>query len=158
MNGMTTMTQLVRRRSLLASSALWLMAPTLRANPIEVEVWKAPNCVCCKEWVSHMQAAGFAVQVHDTGNTAMRHALAMPMRFASCHTARVAGYVIEGHVPAPVIQRLLRERPQALGLAVPGMPVGSPGMDGPGYGVRRDAYDVLLILEGGASRVYQRYA
>ncbi len=81
----------------------------------------------------------------------------MPRHLGSCHTARVDGYVIEGHVPAREIHRLLRERPKALGLAVPGMPIGSPGMDGPEYGRRRDAYDVLLVAADGSTLVYQHY-
>jgi hypothetical protein len=79
------------------------------------------------------------------------------MAFASCHTGLIAGYVIEGHVNAREIRRLLQEKPQALGLAVPGMPVGSPGMDGPEYGERRDPYDVVLVNKDGSSRVYQSY-
>jgi hypothetical protein len=105
-----------------------------------------------------MQAHGFAVQVHDSGNQAARARLGLDRRYASCHTALVGGYVVEGHVPAREVQRLLRERPQALGLAVPGMPVGSPGMDGAVYGGRRDAYDVLLVLRDGGHRVFQAYA
>ena len=82
----------------------------------------------------------------------------MPQQLGSCHTALVQGYVIEGHVPAQDIQRLLKEKPQALGLAVPGMPIGSPGMDGPAYGGRRDRYEVLLVLKDGSTRVFQRHA
>jgi Cu/Ag efflux protein CusF len=87
----------------------------------------------------------------------MRQRLGLPTKFASCHTALIDGYVIEGHVNVSEIQRLLRERPKALGLAVPGMPVGSPGMDGPAYGNRRDPYDVLLVQKDGSSRSYQSY-
>ncbi|WP_169717445.1 DUF411 domain-containing protein [Comamonas serinivorans] len=108
-------------------------------------VWKDPNCGCCQDWVDRMAQAGFAITVHDTGNSAMRARLGLPSRLGSCHTALVGGYVVEGHVPAADIRRLLKERPRALGLAVPGMPVGSPGMDGPAYGDRRDPYDVLLV-------------
>ena len=81
----------------------------------------------------------------------------MPDALGSCHTAEVAGYAIEGHVPAKEIQRLLREKPKALGLAVPGMPVGSPGMDGAIYQGRKDPYDVLLVAKGGATSIYQSY-
>ncbi len=81
----------------------------------------------------------------------------MPVELGSCHTATVEGYVIEGHVPASEMRRLLRERPKALGLAVPGMPVGSPGMDGPEYKGRRDPYDVLLVAAGGSTSVYRSY-
>ncbi len=123
----------------------------------QVEVWKDPNCGCCGDWVQHLVDNGFSVRIHDVGNTAARKRLGMPDALGSCHTARVAGYVIEGHVPAREIQRLLREKPDALGLAVPGMPVGSPGMDGAIYGNRRDPYDVLLVARDGSTRVYQSY-
>ena len=122
-----------------------------------VEVWKDPNCGCCKDWIVHLERSGFKAQSHDTGNNAARARLGMPQKFASCHTAVVGGYVIEGHVPAREIARLLREKPQALGLAVPGMPVGSPGMDGGIYGNRKDRYEVLLVAKDGSSRVYQAY-
>ena len=122
-----------------------------------VEVWKDPNCGCCKDWITHLQGAGFQVTVFDQGNTAARVALGMPQQFGSCHTARVQGYVIEGHVPASDIKRLLADKPQALGLAVPGMPVGSPGMDGPEYGGRRDPYRVLLVQKSGSSQVFNSY-
>ncbi len=123
----------------------------------QLEVWKDPNCGCCQDWVIHMQAKGFDVKVHDSGNSAARKRLGVPDQLGSCHTARVGGYAIEGHVPAREVQRLLRERPAAIGLAVPGMPVGSPGMDGAIYGERKDPYDVVLIGRNGGTRVYQRY-
>ena len=123
----------------------------------QVEVWKDPNCGCCKDWVVHLEANGFDVKVNDTGNTAARTRLRIPEKMGSCHTASVGGYAIEGHVPARDIQRLLKERPKAVGLAVPGMPVGSPGMDSPLYNGRVDAFDVLLVLEDGSSRVYKSH-
>lgn len=123
-----------------------------------VEVWKDPNCGCCKDWIAHMEAAGFQFTVHDKGNTAARHALGLPQKFGSCHTARVGGYVIEGHVPAADVKRLLASQPQALGLAVPGMPIGSPGMDGPAYGGKRDPYQVLLVQKNGSSQVFSNYS
>ncbi len=127
------------------------------AAKVEVEVWKSPTCGCCKDWIAHLEENGFSVRVHDTGNTAARSRLGIAERYGSCHTARVDGYVVEGHVPASDIQRLLRERPKALGLAVPGMPIGSPGMDGPVYGGRQDPYDVLLLDSAGGSSVYRAY-
>ena len=142
----------------LAAPALWAASP---AKPTPVEVWKDPSCGCCHDWVEHMQANGFQVTVHDTGNTAVRARLGLPQRLGSCHTALVGGYLLEGHVPAADVRKLLSQKPQALGLVVPGMPVGSPGMDGPAYNGRRDAYDVLLVTKGpggdATTRVFTSY-
>jgi hypothetical protein len=141
--------------------ALLLVAASGAAKPasgqVLVEVWKDPNCGCCKDWMKHLQDHGFAVRAFDTGNTAMRAKLGIPATLGSCHTARVGGYAIEGHVPAREILRLLKEQPVAVGLAVPRMPVGSPGMDGPAYANRRDPYDVVLVHAGGGIQVFQSY-
>lgn len=123
-----------------------------------VEVWKDPSCGCCKDWVAILEQARFPVRVYETGNNAMRAQLGIPTKLGSCHTARVEGYAIEGHVPVREIKRLLREKPQAIGLTVPGMVVGSPGMDGPIYKGRKDPYSVLLVLPNGETSVYQKYA
>lgn len=151
---------LLRRRLLLAAGAAalpaWEMAQAAPAAPL-VEVWKSPTCGCCKDWITYLQANGFAVRTYDTGNTQMRGRLGLPAQFGSCHTARVGGYAVEGHVPVREIRRLLKERPAAIGLAVPAMPIGSPGMDGPAYGGRRDPYDVLLVHKDGNSSVFQSY-
>jgi hypothetical protein len=101
--------------------------------------------------------SGFDVKVNETGNNAARSALGIPANLGSCHTAKVDGYAFEGHVPAKEMKRILRERPKAVGLAVPGMPVGSPGMDGAIYKGRKDPYDVLLILQDQSTSVYQSY-
>jgi len=155
----------MRRRSVLAGAVGLLLAPaTLLAKtdpptkpgPL-VEVWKAPSCGCCKAWIKHLEAHGFRTQVQDTGNDDVRLRLGVDVQYGSCHTALAGGYAIEGHVPAREIYRLLKERPPAIGLAVPGMPVGSPGMDGPSYEGRMDPYDVLLLAKGGGSRVFQTY-
>ena len=145
----------------------WLALPLLLAfpaawarpdgNAVLVDVWKSPTCVCCKDWVTHLESNGFKVRTHDDGNTAVRQRLGMPVHLGSCHTASVNGYAIEGHVPAREIRRLLKDRPAAIGLAVPAMPVGSPGMDGPAYGQRKDPYDVLLVAKDGNTTNYQRY-
>ncbi|MBN8492134.1 MAG: DUF411 domain-containing protein [Burkholderiales bacterium] len=127
------------------------------AAPVPMEVWKAPTCGCCKDWIRHLESNGFKVTVHDSGNTAARSRLGIPKRLGSCHTALVEGYAIEGHVPAREIRRLLAERPNAIGLAVPGMPIGSPGMDGPEYGARKDPYDVLLLRKDGSTPSYRNY-
>lgn len=122
-----------------------------------VEVWKSPSCGCCHDWIAHLEKNGFAVSTHDTGNDVARKRLGMPDAYGSCHTARVGGYLLEGHVPAREVQRLLRERPRALGLAVPAMPLGSPGMDGPEYGGRKQPFDVLLVQRDGSASVYHAY-
>ena len=150
-------TQLQRR--MLLASALILALPCAHAasHGTSIEVWKDPNCGCCHLWVEHLQAHGFKVHVRDVGNTAARQRLGMPEKLGSCHTATVGGYVIEGHVPAADIRRLLKERPVALGLSVPGMPMGSPGMDGPEYKGRKDAFDVLLVQKDGSAKSFQAY-
>ncbi|HET8747563.1 MAG TPA: DUF411 domain-containing protein [Ramlibacter sp.] len=146
------------RRTLLAALAgLPLGGLAQQAPKVLVEIWKAPECGCCEDWAGHLQASGFAVKIHNGGNDAMRAKMGLPDRLASCHTGLVGGYALEGHVPAREIRRLLQERPQAVGLAVPGMPVGSPGMDGPVYQGRKDPFDVLLVGKGGITRVYASY-
>lgn len=132
-------------------------ADALKSGAPLVRVWKSPTCGCCSDWILHLEANGFEVVSYDEGNAAARERLGMPVRFGSCHTAEVGGYAIEGHVPAREIHRLLEERPDAIGLAVPAMPRGSPGMDGPAYGGVRDPYDVLLIGRDGEARVFQSY-
>ena len=126
------------------------------SGPNQIAVWKTPSCGCCHEWVAHLRKSGFEVVTHDVEDTApIRQKFGLNARFGSCHTARLGSYVVEGHVPAQEMRRLLREQPKALGLAVPGMPMGSPGME---MGDTRDAYDVLLVLADGSSRIYQSYA
>ncbi|MCY7305615.1 MAG: DUF411 domain-containing protein [Rhodoferax sp.] len=149
-----------RRQTLQLLASLGLAPLTsglLAQTKPRVEVWKDPQCGCCADWVVHLKANGFLVHVNDTGNAAARTRLGMPEKLGSCHTAQVGGYAIEGHVPAREIQRLLKERPAAIGLAVPGMPVGSPGMDAPLYGGRKDPFDVLLVRRDGLTQVYQAY-
>ncbi len=122
-----------------------------------VEVWKSPTCGCCADWMKHLEANGFQVKGYDVGNNAKRIEVGMPKEYASCHTALVNGYVVEGHVPAREIHRLLKERPKAIGLSVPEMPIGSPGMDGPEYGGQVDPYDVLLVKGAGRATVFAAY-
>lgn len=144
-----------RRQLLCAALVAPLAACGQPPSKTLVEVWKSPTCGCCKDWMAHLDANGFAATAHDTGNTAMRAQLGIPEELGSCHTARVGGYAIEGHVPAADIQRLLRDKPQGvIGLAVPGMPIGSPGMDGAAYGGRRDRYQVLLVRQDGSHMVF----
>lgn len=145
-------------QTLASAAAMVSLLPAAQSQMFtEVEVWKDPNCGCCGDWVKHLKANGFKVKVNDVGNEEARTRLGMPPKLGSCHTAVVSGYVIEGHVPAREIRRLLKEKPEALGLTVPGMPVGSPGMDGAIYGKRKDPHDVLLVQRDGRTAVYQSY-
>ena len=147
-----------RRIFLNASGALAVLAAMpLRASepPKVVQLFKSPSCGCCGNWANHMRSAGFTVQVTEVTDTpAARKRLGMPDRFASCHTASVDGYAIEGHVPAFEVKRLLKLRTKAVGLAVPGMPPSAPGMDVRG---RLDPYQVLLIDTAGQSSVFASY-
>lgn len=123
----------------------------------QITMWKSPSCGCCKDWEIYLQKNGFNVKAIPEGNDQIRKKLGMPIQYGSCHTALINGYVIEGHVPSREIKRLLIEKPIALGLAVPAMPIGSPGMDGPEFGGKKDPYDVLLIGMNGQPSVYQSY-
>jgi hypothetical protein len=149
----------IPRRTLLAALATLPFASLAQAPArVLVEVWKDPNCGCCKDWVKHLQESGFATKVVETPDVAaIRTKLGIPQKLASCHTALVGGYALEGHVPAAAVRRLLKEKPVAVGLTVPGMPVGAPGMDDPAYKGRRDPYDVLLVTKSGEARVFASY-
>lgn len=124
-----------------------------QALPV-VEIYKSAQCGCCKLWAEHLQKNGFAVILHDVDDIpAARKKLGMPDRYGSCHTARAGQYLVEGHVPAADIKRLLRERPRAIGLAVPAMPPGSPGMESD----HPVPYDTLLIGKDGNAKVFARH-
>jgi hypothetical protein len=150
------MTSLTRRSLtfVLGGMALALAGRHAEAAP-RIVVNKDPNCGCCTAWVEHLRGAGFEPHVNELSDLApLKKRLAVPPALSSCHTAEVEGYVIEGHVPASAIRRLLAERPSAIGLAVPGMPIGSPGMEVPGS--PDETYDVVLF--GPTSRrTYARY-
>ncbi len=141
-----------------ASSATPAPAPALSAaKPAGVEspvmqIYKTPTCGCCGDWVTHVEQAGFRTEVHDLRSVAAVKAQAgVPHHLESCHTTLVGDYVVEGHVPADVIQRLLREKPEVAGIAVPGMPMGSPGMEGPW----KDPYDVIAFRRDGSQYVFE---
>lgn len=120
-----------------------------------VEVYKTTTCGCCSLWVKHLEDNGFTTRVSDVGDmAAVKETYGVPARAASCHTAVVDGFVIEGHVPAADVKRLLKDRPAVAGLAVPGMPIGSPGME---YGDRVQPYDVLAFDKGGETKVFSSY-
>ncbi len=124
------------------------------AQATVVEVFKSPHCGCCGGWVEHLRQNGFEVKAHDVDDvTAARKKLGMPDRLGSCHTAKVGGYVVEGHIPAADIRRLLKEKPKALGLAVPSMPPGSPGMESS----KPIPYQTLLVQSDGSTRVFAQH-
>jgi hypothetical protein len=129
---------------------------TARASgpAVAMQVYKTPTCGCCAKWVEHAKLAGFVPEIHDMPDVSpVKAKVGLPPALQSCHTALVGGYVIEGHVPADLIQRLLEEKPKVAGLAVPGMPVGSPGME---MGDRRDPYDVIAFTKDGTTSVYAK--
>jgi hypothetical protein len=136
------------------SVAHWLIAPPAGATDRpRVVVWKDASCGCCNGWVDHMRQSGFPVTAQDSGNmAAVKKARGVPEALQSCHTAVIDGYVIEGHVPASDIMRLITDRPEAKGLAVPGMPASAPGMDQPG-----EPYTVVLFGAPTGDRVYARH-
>lgn len=144
-------------RTALAATLLPLAAGIARpalANPPRLEVLKSPYCGCCGAWVEHMVANGFEAVVSNIEDlTPIKDRHGVPAELRSCHTALIDGYVIEGHVPAAEVRRLLAERPAATGLAVPGMPLGSPGME---MGETRDPYAVILFGPAG-TKVFARY-
>lgn len=136
------------------AALLYAQRPVQTAAGADVIVYKHPQCGCCAAWVRHMEQAGFDVSVRDEIDPEERWTQhGIPEELGSCHTATVGGYVIEGHVPAEDVYRLLEERPDVRGLAVPGMPVGSPGMEGP----NPQPFEVLLLKEGGEVEVYRRH-
>lgn len=139
------------RLQLLAPLAL--IACANAATAATLEVVKTPTCGCCTEWVERMKSAGFTVKARNVEDTSpIAKAAGVPDRLRSCHTAKIGGYVIEGHVPAADIKRLLAQKPKgAVGLSVPGMVAGSPGME---MGGRVDRYQVMLIQKGGKARVW----
>lgn len=141
-------------RALLIAAGLFAGAPAFGAGPVAVEVFKNPACGCCGKWIMHLQDAGFQVRAYEIPNLgAVRTSLGMPAAYASCHTAKVGGYVVEGHVPAADIRRLLAERPNAKGLAVPMMPGRAPGMDVP----NAPPYETLLVQSDGSPRTFARH-
>jgi hypothetical protein len=149
------------RRTILATGAglfaLSALPAKARSLDNQMLVMKDPNCGCCGAWIEIVEAAGFKVTIELSAGTALmryKSENGIPEAMASCHTARIGGYMLEGHVPVADIHRLLEERPEAIGLAVPGMPYGSPGM---GPESEREAYDVLLIRKDGTREVFAHY-
>ena len=142
----------MRQFSLSFIFSFLLVVPAFAA---EMTVYKDPNCGCCSNWVKHMEAAGHTVKTVNTEDMdSIKAAFGVPEQLHSCHTAKVDGYVLEGHVPAADVERLLSERPKARGLSVPGMPAGSPGMEMPG--TLADSYEVILF-DDKQGQVFSRY-
>ena len=140
----------------LALAAVVLVSPPghLPAQGPAMTVYKTPTCGCCAKWVDHMKSAGFKVQVQDMDDlTEIKQASGVPIPIRTCHTAVVSGYVIEGHVPADLVKKVLAEKPKMTGIAVPGMPVGSPGMES---GNQKSPYDVVLFDKTGKTTVYAK--
>ena len=143
-----------RRRMLIALAAAVLFPAGAHSTPVEITVYKSESCGCCAGWVDHLKANGFTPRVANVANPSdYRERGGIPNALGSCHTAMIQGYAIEGHVPAVDIKRLLAQKPKAKGLAVPAMPLGSPGMEGP----RKDPYDVLLVQANGKTAVFKHY-
>ena len=156
---MRSRTAILNRRMLLVSlPAAALAAGCAQAAPQEITIYKTPWCGCCRGWVTHMTRAGFrskVVEVQDLAPVREQHGV--PFTLSSCHTGVIAGYVVEGHVPPADVVRLLKERPRALGIVVPGMPIGSPGMESPGS--EKEPFQTLLLLDrSGRTRVFARHA
>ena len=145
------------QRMLIVLLAMLLGSPAVAATESAIEVWKSATCECCVNWVKHLEANGFAVKVNAADPTMLdriKRQAGIGEKLASCHTAKIDGYVVEGHVPAADIKRLIAERPDALGLTVPGMPVGSPGME---QGDETEPYDTLLIKKDGNAEIFARH-
>ena len=126
---------------------------TQQSVAADIVVYKSPTCGCCGKWVEHMESAGFSVDVESRrGLAPIKRELGVPRRMQSCHTAKLGDYFVEGHVPADLVKQLLADKPDIKGLTVPGMPMGSPGMEG----LRKDPYNVLVIEKDGRARVHAR--
>jgi hypothetical protein len=139
--------------AVLLAGPLLAAAPASAAGPL-VEVWKTPRCGCCVEWIEHLEAHGFRVERHDVPDLSeVKRQNRVPRAMEACHTALVGGYVVEGHVPAADVQRLLREKPEIRGLAVPGMPLGSPGMESP----TPEPYSVYTLTDSGVGPEWSRH-
>lgn len=147
----------MRRRGLLAAALVSAAGSALAQRSERVEVWRDPNCGCCSGWIAHLRREGFAVEDRVVASVAsVRRMLGTPADLLSCHAARIAGFALEGHVPAPAIRRLLAERPAGVvGLAVPAMPIGTPGMEVPGQAP--DTYDVIAWKADGTHHPFMRF-
>ena len=147
-----------RRHFIFSTFGAALLARPTLAQTASLEVFKSPTCGCCSAWIEHMAEAGFTVDARDVDQEelwSLKDRAGITAELSSCHTAFIDGYFVEGHVPAEDVRRMLSERPDALGLTVPGMPIGSPGME---MGSEREAYDTLLVLRDGTTDVFQSHS
>ena len=143
-----------RRKLIIALAPLALLASAANAAAATLAVTKTAFCGCCAKWVEHLRREGLTVKVRNVEDvTPTARALGVPDALRSCHTAKIGGYAVEGHVPAADIKRLLREKPKAAGIAVPGMPAGSPGMEGGG----KQRYATFLFQRGGKYRIFAQH-
>ena len=139
----------------LVLGVLWVFGYQ-ESKAAEVIVYKSPACDCCGNWISHLEKNGFTVAVENVDDMdSVKKRLGVPENLESCHTARVGGYIVEGHVPAADIRVLLKQRPAVKGISVPGMPMGAPGMEYPGQ--KPEKYEVLTFTQDGKSRVFSRH-
>lgn len=150
------MEPMTRRQMLALCSCLAAAAPAAYAQPLKMQIVKDPGCGCCEQWVAHLKTAGISATVTESASiSALKDAKGIPKAARSCHTGTIGGYVFEGHVPVEVVTRVLKERPAIVGVAVPGMPIGSPGMEIPSGQVQ--PYDVLSFDKAGRTRVFASY-
>jgi hypothetical protein len=141
----------------LALAAVLVIAAAAFVDAADLDVYRSEDCSCCGKWAQYLKKNGFKVRLHNMSPDRLdkiKTEARIPEKYASCHTAKIEGYVIEGHVPAEDIKRLLSERPKAIGLSVPGMPIGAPGME---VGKKQDPYEVLLLKEDGSTEVYSKH-
>ena len=142
---------------MLVLAAVLVIGASALVEAADIDVYRSEDCSCCGKWAEYLKKNGFKVRLHNMSTDKLdrvKTEARIPEKYASCHTAKVEGYVVEGHVPANDIKRLLSERPKAIGLAVPGMPIGSPGME---VGGRKEPYEVLLLKEDGSTEVFAKH-
>ena len=145
----------MNKRTLIGLAALALTITSTAAQAAQLTVHKSPYCGCCTKWIEHVEKHGFTVKVIETEDmAAVKKRLGVPQALASCHTTQVGGYFVEGHVPAADIKRLLAQKPKAAGIAVPGMPAGSPGME---MGGQKQPYSTLLVSKAGKPSIFARH-
>lgn len=143
---------MLTRRTMIAALAALGLAPVLRARAENPVFYRSPGCGCCHVWTERMAEAGLPVALEDSDDLAALSArLGIPRGLEGCHVGKIGGYVVSGHVPPADVKRLLAEKPDALGLVVPGMPIGSPGME---MGDRKERYDVLLLAKDGTTSIF----